>query len=185
MRSFIAIDCDENLKENISSLLRRLDSGKGNIRWIRNQGMHLTLKFLGDITDKQLEAINHELKISIKPFEPFALSLKGTGSFPPSTRFPKVLWVGVEDNRILNSLQQEIEQSLFNLGFPKEKRQYHPHLTLGRVKKKDGLEPILSAIQQSKEEFFGKMTVEHVTLFKSTLQPSGAEYTVLSEFSIK
>ena len=110
MRSFIAIDCDENLKENISSLLRRLDSGKGNIRWIRNQGMHLTLKFLGDITDKQLEAINHELKISIKPFEPFALSLKGTGSFPPSTRFPKVLWVGVEDNRILNSLQQEIER---------------------------------------------------------------------------
>lgn len=185
MRSFIAIDCEKNLKDNISSLIRRLDSGKGNIRWVKNQGKHVTLKFLGDITDKQLEAINHELKISIKSFEPFELSLKGTGSFPLSTHFPKVLWVGVEDNKTLNFLQKEIELSLFKLGFPKEKRQFHPHLTLGRVKKKDGLEPILDGIQQSREEFFGKMRVERVTLFKSTLQPTGAEYTVLSEFSFK
>lgn len=184
MRSFIAIDCEKNLKENISSLIRKLDSGKGNIRWIKDQGIHLTLKFLGNITDRQLEAINHELKNAIKLFYPFDLSLRGTGSFPPSTRFPKVLWVGVEENNTLNSLQYEIEHSLFKLGFPKEKKQYRPHLTLGRVKKKDGLEPILGTIQKNREEFFGKMTVERVTLFKSTLQPAGAEYKVLSEYSL-
>jgi len=185
MRSFVAIDCDENLKGNISSLLSELDNSTGNVRWIKKQGMHVTLKFLGEIEDSQLEAIGQEIKSSLRAFRPFDLKLRGTGSFPPSSRFPRVLWVGVEENEVLLSLQREIERSLVKLGFPKEKRGYRPHLTLGRVKRYDGLEPVLDVISQKNEEFFGQMRVERVTLFKSTLKPAGAEYAVLSEYSLQ
>ena len=185
MRSFIAIDCDKKLKENIAFFVKGLDKGTGNVRWTKNQGKHLTLKFLGEITDSQLESINRELKISINNFNSFDLIFRGTGSFPPSSNFPKVLWVGVEENEVLRSLQREIERSLFKLGFPKEKRNFFPHLTLGRVKKNQKLKPILTALHQSRDKFFGKMSVDKLTLFKSTLKPTGAEYSVLSEFKIQ
>lgn len=185
MRSFVAIDCSENLKENIHALIKKLDRGERNVRWIKKQGMHLTLKFLGEITDLQLQAVKGGLETAVKPFKPFELVLKGTGSFPPSARSPKVLWIGVEDSKILIRLQEEIERSLHKLGFPEERRSYRPHMTLGRVKKREGLDPVLDIIGRNREETFGKMTVEKVTLFKSTLKPEGAEYTVLSEFSIK
>ena len=152
MRSFIAIDCDENLKKNISLLLNQLDNGTGNVRWIQKQGMHLTLKFLGEIEDRQLEAIEQEIKNSLRAFRPFDLNLRGTGIFPPS-RFPRVLWVGVEENEAIHSLQRAIERSLVKLGFPKEKRRYRPHLTLGRVKRHDGLESVLDVISKKSEEY--------------------------------
>ena len=185
MRAFLAIDCDDRLKDNISSLIKRLDRGGGNVRWIKKQGMHLTLKFLGNITDLQAQSIDQELRMLKNSFNPFDLSLRGTGRFPASSRFPKVLWVGVDGNDILGSLHREIEQSLSRQGFPKEKRPFHPHLTLGRVKNNNALEHVLSGLDLTKDEFFGRMTVDKCTLFKSTLKPSGAEYTVLAEFPFK
>ena len=184
MRTFIAIDLDEQIKNNISELIRKLDKGSQNIRWIKPHGMHLTLKFLGEVTQERIGDIESVLKRISKANRPFQIDLVGTGTFPPGTKSPRVLWVGVRRDESLIEIQSTLENELDKIRFPKEKRTYHPHLTLGRVKIPHHLESILSIVEEHREFEFGHMMVRRLTLFLSTLKPTGAEYTILSEFPL-
>jgi 2'-5' RNA ligase len=184
MRTFIAIDLDEEIKKNISELLRKLDRGSKNIKWVKPQGMHLTLKFLGEVTKERICEVETVLKNIAKEYRPFPLDLMGTGVFPPGSQSPRILWLGVRQSDTLIEIQSSLENKLEKLHFPKEKRTYHPHLTLGRVKIPHHLESILSILDQHRENEFGHMTVSRLTLFLSTLKPTGAEYTKLSEFPL-
>jgi len=184
MRTFIAIDLDETIKNAISEFIRKLDRGDKNIRWIKPQGMHLTLKFLGDITKEKMAGIQTVLNKITKGHPPFQLNLEGTGTFPPGKKNPRVLWIGVKENRTLLEIQSRLENELEKLHFPREQRKYHPHLTLGRVKNPYHLESVLCILDKNKEKEFGDMTVSQITLFLSTLKPTGAEYTKLSEHTL-
>lgn len=185
MRTFIAIDLDEEIKKTISEFIRKLDTGNKHIRWIKPQGMHLTLKFLGDITNEKITGVKSVLAKTVKDHRPFQLSLKGTGTFPRGKKFPRILWIGVKENQSLLKLQSRIENDLERHHYPKEQRKYHPHLTLGRVKIPYHLESVLSILDKNKEREFGDMFVRRITLFLSTLKPTGAEYTILSEFALE
>lgn len=185
MRIFVAIDLDPEIKKNISRLINELDTGQRNIRWIKHQGMHLTLKFLGEVSGDKATRVESVLRTVIQKYHPFFLNIKGTGTFPPAKKIPKVLWLGVEENKILKALQSEIDAFLESLGFPKEAREYHPHLTLGRVKSPFNIDIALAELDRYRQSSFGEMKVNKITLFKSTLKPSGAEYTVISEFVLK
>ncbi len=184
MRTFIAIDLDENIKNNISELLRKLDKGSKNIRWVKSQGMHMTLKFLGEVTKERICEVESVLKRISKEYHPFQLELMGTGAFPPGTKSPRILWIGVRQSESLIKIQSSLENELDKIHFPKEKRTYHPHLTLGRIKIPHHLGSILFILDQHREYEFGQMTVSRMTLFLSTLKPTGAEYTKLSEFPL-
>ena len=185
MRTFIAIDFDDEIKDTISSLIQKWDTGDRNIRWVKNQGMHLTLKFLGEVSEDKTTEVKSVLANIAKDYPSFRLSLKGMGSFPPGTRHPRVIWIGIEMNEPLQNIQTRLENELHKIRFPKEKRKFHPHLTLGRVKGTQNLGTVMESLDQHKEAHFGRMTVNTITFFKSTLKPTGAEYTILSEFYLE
>ena len=147
--------------------------------------MHLTLKFLGEVSADKIEEVTSVLRGIVPDYAPFHLSFNGTGTFPPQAQIPRIIWIGIEKSETLQLIQTRVENELHKIHFPKENRKFHPHLTLGRVKGPQNLGKVLETLNQHKDTEFGKMTVDRITLFKSTLKPTGAEYTILSEFSLE
>jgi 2'-5' RNA ligase len=185
MRTFIAIDLDPEVKKTLTDFLARLKQlGQKNVSWARQEGMHLTLKFLGEIDETQVTPIKDVLNLILKNYGRFPLAVTGTGFFPSNPKYLRVLWVGVEEQPALMGVQREIESELEKMGFPREKRAFHPHLTLGRVRVPSNLKDILDEMEKHKNSAFGKMSVQKITFFQSTLKPSGAEYTALAEFGL-
>lgn len=147
--------------------------------------MHLTLKFLGEIDEEKIPQIESILKRISETFKPFPLRLKGTGYFPPKSKTPRVLWAAIEEVEDLKRLQSDIEEEMESIGFPKERRTFHPHLTLGRVKTSFDIQETLHFLEKHRDKNFGEMEAKKVTFFRSVLKPTGAEYSVLSEFEFK
>lgn len=185
MRTFIAIDLDSQLKKNLAALIDELRPNGKNVRWVSAEAMHLTMKFLGEIADRDVARTASTLENIVKNHKPFLLKLLGTGWFPPGRKDPRVLWVGVQGDPSLKVLQEDTESAMERLGFAREKREFHPHLTLGRVKFPSRFEPLLLELEKRQNAAYGEMQVRKITFFKSTLKPSGAEYSVLSEFQLK
>lgn len=185
MRTFIAIDLDESIKINLLDLLQNLQKTTRNVKWVDRRGLHLTLKFLGEIGEEESREVASLLNKVASRHHPFLLRVKGTGQFPPRSKNPRVLWVGVADEPGLAALQEDIEVEFEKIGFSREAREFHPHLTLGRVKISSGLEAALNELERQNDADFGDMLVKKVTLFRSILKPSGAEYSVLGEEELR
>ncbi len=184
MRTFIAIDLAPPIKDELSNFIQKLAAISSNIKWVKRNGMHLTLKFLGEIEEDKLDEIKSCLSEISKDHASFSLQLKGTGTFPPGKKKPRVLWIGIEENKKLIILQSDIEKKLSKLGFLPEKRLFHPHLTLGRVKIGSQLGKIMAYMEKNREKSFGQMEVKKITFFRSILKPTGAEYQALAEFEL-
>jgi 2'-5' RNA ligase len=184
MRAFIAIDLDTILKTNLAAFIDDLRPLGDDVRWVRLPGMHLTLKFLGEIAEGNVGKIAGLLEKIAGNHPNFNLRLIGTGVFPPGKRAPRVLWIGIAENPQLFALQADVDRQLEILGFEREKRDYHPHLTIGRVKTPSRLEKLLTELAGSGVRSFGEMNVHKLTLFQSLLKPSGAEYRALAEFRL-
>jgi 2'-5' RNA ligase len=185
MRTFIAIDLDEVIKNELNFFIQELHKFSVNIRWAHSKGMHLTLKFLGETKEDQIHAVKEQLEKIATQQDTFTLNIKGTGWFPPGNRSPRILWAGCHESETLLELQNRIERELEKLDFPIEKRKYNPHLTLGRVRTNKNLDMIVEEFSRLKDKDFGSMKVKKVTLFQSILKPTGAEYIVLSEHELK
>src|SRR6266404_4653435 len=131
MRTFIAIDITPPIRESIRALLAELKQTERRIRWSRPEGLHITLKFLGEVPPARIGDLKACLA-SIRTPAPFAISIRGSGYFP-GERSPHVIWLGVDGDGDLGALASIIEQAIEPIGFPREKRPYSAHLTLGRV----------------------------------------------------
>jgi 2'-5' RNA ligase len=188
LRTFIAINLDQEIKIALSQLVSELKARspeKRGIRWVKQEGMHLTLKFLGEINEEKVSQIKSILKQISEKYKPFPLRVKGTGTFPPKSKVPRVLWVAIEEVEDLKRLQSNIEEEMESIGFPKERRTFHPHLTLGRVKTFSDIKETLYYLEKHRDKNFGEMEAKKITFFRSVLKPTGAEYSVLSEFEFK
>ena len=185
MRTFIAINLEKEIKENLSALVEKLRKRGRGIRWVRREGMHLTLKFLGEISEEKIPEIKNILSNVAKNYKPFFLKIRGTGYFPVEKKIPRVIWTGLDADEALTSIQQELERELEKIGFPQEKRKFQAHLTLGRVKVASSIQETLLELKRYQESVFGEMVVHKITLFQSILKPSGAEYITLSEFQLR
>jgi len=184
IRSFIALEVPVELKRWIKEVQTQLRNETGaTITWARSEGIHLTLKFLGDVEEELLPKIEQELVEIADRVPPIELKTTTTGGFP-NLRRPKVLWVGLEAVDELYRLQEDIDAALSKLGFPKEDRRFHPHLTVGRVRfvEKDCRMP----------EKFGEIkapthvwNAERIFLMSSELKPTGAEYAVIAEIPFR
>jgi 2'-5' RNA ligase len=182
IRSFIAIELTNDIKDKISKIQEQLKDIKAKVRWVKPDSIHLTLKFLGNINFTQIEDIEFLTGDVIKDFKPWEINIKGLGVFP-NFAYPRVIWVGVEDkNKFIVKLAEKTEEELEKLGFKKEKRTYNPHLTLGRIKNLFERKNLTQFILDREEHFLGTMKIDRVFLFKSQLTPSGAIYTKLKEF---
>jgi 2'-5' RNA ligase len=182
MRTFVAIELDKEIKGTLSAFIKKLDAGDRNIRWVRSKGMHLTLKFLGEVSEDKIIGVKTVLGNIVPDYPHFHLHFMGTGTFPPQARIPRIVWIGIEKNETLQIIQARLENELHKISFPKENRKFHPHLTLGRVRGPQNLDKVMERLDQQKDTEFGTMTVDRILLFKSTLKPTGAEYAVISEF---
>ena len=184
MRSFIAIKLPERVKSAISELQQEFKKCKADIRWVKPENIHLTLKFLGDTDEKSLDSIVEELKAACSGYGRFDLETRSVGVFP-DIRAPRVLWVGISDNDSLTGLQKSIEDGLAKLGFSPEKRRFRPHLTLGRFRSFSGKEGLYDKVEEHKDISLGSIDVKSIFLIKSELTPSGAEYTKIAGIDLK
>ena len=184
IRTFIAIELPEKILTPIRQVQGHLRDYGFKIRWVPPTNIHLTLKFLGDIDASEIEKIGHAILKSVEAYEPLSLGTKEIGVFP-DLKNPRVVWVGVcgmVDPLI--KLQQSLQENLDLIGFPKEKRRFKAHLTLGRIKTKVPRERLQGAIQKYQSFQTEAFVADRITLFKSDLKPSGAIYTRLKHIPI-
>lgn len=182
MRTFIAIELSENVRSALLELSARLRKSDVRASWVKSDAMHLTLRFLGEITTENVERLVAGLDEPYSAMEPFELTVKGTGAFP-SFREPSVAWAGVEPlEGGLARAQTIAENAAQSIGLKSEKRRFHPHLTLARIKDPAGASRLTSLLAREKDFAGGSFQVESVTLFSSTLTPNGAVYERIKEF---
>lgn len=185
IRAFVAIRLPESVLHAIGKVQDRLRKSGFRIRWVRKDGMHLTLKFLGDIDKSAIDGIRSAMDESAKGVLGFTLQGKGIGVFPDFRR-PRVIWIGLSgDTEALSTLHGQLGTHLDALGFPKERRRFKGHLTLGRAKgrlDKDRLRKALEKLETFETDAF---PVQSVILYQSTLRPQGAIYTKLAEVHLR
>jgi 2'-5' RNA ligase len=184
IRSFIAIPLSVELISQIEKIQNQLKKIPTDVKWVNPSSIHLTLKFLGNIEATQIEKIAQGIQNGIKGISKWIAEVKDIGAFP-SLKNPRVIWVGIEDERNqLVNLQKRIEKEMEKLGFKREERKFSPHLTLGRVRSSQGKSELVKYLLQPQEPFSAEINIDQVVLFKSDLKPTGAEYTRLKEFSL-
>jgi len=184
IRSFIAIELSEEAKEGLARLRKKLEKDEHKfVKWVDPGGIHLTLKFLGNIPSKQVTDITKAIEEAAQGISPFHLEISGIGAFP-NLKQARVFWVGIGGELDkLSRLQQNIDSALAALRFAKEERPFVPHLTLARIR--EGASPLE---RRSFGELVGStafedkypVEVETVRLMRSQLTPAGAIYTCLS-----
>ncbi|MEJ2708106.1 MAG: RNA 2',3'-cyclic phosphodiesterase [Anaerolineales bacterium] len=183
VRAFIAIDLSPEIHKRLdqvaSELKERLEGVP--VRWVPVENVHLTLKFLGDVSLTNLEILKKILRSEAGNHLPFEISIGQLGAFP-SKRRPRVIWVGVEAPQELMDLQRAIESETTRLGYARDRREFSPHLTLGRISRNANsadLRQIGEVLRNYEVGFLGATRVKEVHLFRSDLQPGGAVYTSL------
>jgi 2'-5' RNA ligase len=180
IRCFIAIDLSVQIKKELGELIGDLKSNDSDIKWVMSENLHLTLKFLGNTPEEQLADIAGALTPIVSSCKPFYIKIVGTGIFP-NRKNPRVVWAGVQDSEILRNLKRDIEKSMSTFGYEEEKKEFTPHLTLGRVHSHKGMISIMNELSKFEGKDFGTMHVNGILLMKSELRPKGPEYTCLKD----
>jgi 2'-5' RNA ligase len=184
IRTFIAIEPGDDMQRALTqaqAVLRRL-LPFSTLRWTAPEGIHLTLKFLGDTPLAQVGVIQAALAGVAARHARFCLTATQLGVFPNATR-PAVLWVGLQgDTAPLQRLRDDVERVIAPLGFPTERRPFHPHLTLARIKMPSAAEAraLQDVLRQDPVGRLGKIDVSDISLMRSDLSPRGARYTRLA-----
>jgi len=181
IRTFIAFELPPAVISLLDKVQQDLERLKIRARWVRPANIHLTLKFLGDINPDHIDKIGLAMAGAAGDFSPVTLSVRGIGVFPGIKR-PRVIWVGLGgDIRSLLAFQSRLEEKLAGAEFPKDKRSFKAHLTLGRIKQAANPAVIRQMISEYASLNSDKFICDQVFLFKSDLQPSGAVYSKLKQ----
>lgn len=154
-----------------------------DVKLVEPKNIHLTLKFLGETDENQIDTIEQIIKKSVTNIPPFPLMLKGTGVFP-NEKYLKVIWIGIISGDNLEKIANSLDEKLVTLGFKKEQRSYSAHLTIGRVRTAKNKEQLLTVIKNHNEKEFLQQEIRSVTLKKSELTPTGPIYTTLREIPL-
>ncbi|MGQ9602666.1 MAG: RNA 2',3'-cyclic phosphodiesterase [bacterium] len=185
IRAFIAIPVDERIRDLASSIVKNLATAGADVKWVEPQNLHLTLKFLGNISTDMIDQVSRILEDAVAGLNEFEVEIEGIGAFPSGKKPLRVVWLGIVDQgRLIEKLSSRIEEGCGKLGFQPEERGFKPHLTIGRVRQgSQNLARLRSAI--SSVEFNPlKLSVDRVNLMRSELSPRGPTYTVLRTFGL-
>lgn len=185
MRAFLAIELPRDIRDRIEKVKEGLRPVVRGVRWTRAEGMHLTLKFFGDILPEDVGCISEAVEQHTRNIPPLMLFLDALGGFPGLSR-PRILWLGVgEETGRLAAVQAAIEKDLAACGFPTEQRKFTAHLTLGRARARGGVSSLASLPDMVEDLSGHRFSATELVLFRSDLRPTGPLYTVLARFPFR
>jgi 2'-5' RNA ligase len=189
IRTFIAIEIGNDVKARAADLIKRLKKAEADVKWVDLQNMHITLKFLGDVPNVEVPDVCRIAQEVAARFEPFDIEFVGAGAFPESAR-PKTLWLGVAEDEGLEqlaALNAALEDRLQSeLGFSRERRKFHPHLTIGRVSDTGPAQQALGELVAAQAQFNASLSaIDELLVFASYLEKSGPTYTVMGRAGLK
>lgn len=184
MRAFVAINLDHALREAIHRDADALRAVAPEVSWVRAEALHMTLRFLGEISDEAAAALVPALKSVAARNRSFTLDVAGTGTYP-NFRHPRVVWIGVRDDAAVRALADDVEASCVAVGFPAESRPFSAHLTLGRVRRNPDRQR-LQALERAAERFHKTYSigVSHFELMRSEPGPGGSRYDPVAGFPL-
>jgi len=174
-RLFVAIGLPPEVQKKLSDFQYKMKSFAADAKWVRVEGIHLTLKFMGNVQEERIAAIISALRAISEPA--FSVRIGGCGFFPNLKR-PNVFWAGVDSPGAI-PLQQRIDLSMTEFGFQKEKRPFHPHLTLARFPNSQSPPALIREAEKRKEIMLCEFAAAHFSLYESMLKPQGAQYQIL------
>ena len=185
IRSFLAFEMPSEIKGIVSRTLKEMKKLPLNVRWIRAENIHITLVFMGNISEDDLMPIGEAVSKACRRYGPFHIALTGSGIFG-SLHNPRVLWIGLDGDIIrMSYFRNSLQKNLKPFGIKEEKRRFKPHLTLGRFRKGTGshvkMDKFLANYQNIESP---TCTVEELILFKSELRPGGAFYSRLHAWTL-
>ena len=180
-RTFVAILLGEQARKNVAAQITRLRPLSKAVTWVPPSSLHVTLSFLGDQTEEQLNVIMPALEEAVEGVSGFTMGLRGLGAFP-GLEHPRTIWVGVADGGEVRYLQSRVAEALERLGISGDGRAWHPHVTIGRIPpnrrwRRDGMAEVRSGLIRAAATVFGNSHVSSIELMRSDLFPSGARYT--------
>ncbi len=180
VRSFISIDLDDQqILSRVGSILSSLQAMGGDMKPVERENIHLTLKFLGNVSTPRLGDVKSSLQQLA--FPPFTAEIKGAGAFP-NLNHMSVIWVGVNEGWTqVEQVYEQVEKLLSPLGFRRENRPFSPHITIARVRSGRKRDEMANFLQHLDDESFGSFTVDKVRLKQSILSSSGPQYSTLQE----
>lgn len=188
LRAFIAVEIPAEIQQNVYRQTAAFRRGiESLVRWVPAHNMHLTLKFLGDVSPNNVEFLVQMLRNEAALVPAFDIHLAGLGSFP-NLRRPRVIYVGIQAPAALDALQRGIEAAARRLGYESEERPFSAHLTLGRLRQNATAveqQQIRRALESTQVDVFGTARVDSLHLYKSDLNPGGSIYTRLHSAPLK
>jgi len=182
MRTFVALELPDSVKDGILALIEELRGRGVRAGWSRRGTLHLTLKFIGEIDEGLQDDVIGAVRRAAATVPPFRFSVSRLGAFPSASK-PRVLWIGVDSGQELFDLARRVDGELASLGFPRERRRFHPHVTLGRIRERRDGTGVAEALQTLGSPG-GRVVVRDVRVMKSTLARGGAIHEVLAELPL-
>ena len=185
VRTFIAVEIPAEIKAAMMDVQGALRRSGADVGWVRPEGIHLTLKFLGPVEARRIEGLSEAVGAAAGGIGPFTLLVKGIGVFP-TPKAPRVVWLGLEgETDRLAGLYERVESACVALGFKPENRPFKPHLTLGRVKSPGGRGALMRAVSGMENTELGGIPVGAVSVMRSDLKPTGAVYTEMRRIALQ
>jgi 2'-5' RNA ligase len=181
MRLFVALDLNDTVRDEIAKFCEKLRAEFPSARWVRSEGIHVTVKFVGEIAEECV-ARNENALSEVHSNAPVEMNFRGTGFFPDESR-PRVFWIGIHATPNLSELTAQMETRLETLGVAREYREFKPHLTLARISESRGVEKLQDAVRRNGPAEFGVVRTNEMHLYRSKLGRGRANYTRVKTFT--
>ncbi len=180
IRTFLALDLDEPIRRHLVRTQQILDSAGASIRWTGLNQLHITLKFLGSVDDADIAGVCEMARQAAETVPAFDFDVTGVVSSPPEGHM-RMVWVGIDDlTGRMAELNAKLEAAAEQLGFKRENRRFHPHLTLGRIKSGKRIPELRAAVKSVASTSFGTQGADELVVYASQLSPSGPEYAAMA-----
>jgi 2'-5' RNA ligase len=185
IRTFIAVKASQRVTNNAAKVVGRLAATCDKYRWVEPENLHVTLNFVGDVVDVEIPELCKLIKTAIQPHESFEMSLQGVSGFS-SAQEPRVLWIGVDEGKeALTSIYKSLEEVLHHWGVNKDRNEYVPHITLGRLARGGRWnDELLALVHKLRHHDGGFCHVDEVIIYSSYLERSGPTYTPMARVKL-